>query len=307
MRVIVLYNPISGRGRACKLAGEISECFLKVPWDVELIPTQADEPNNWLVPKVEQPPDAVVVVGGDGTLRMVASVLVGTSIPVYHAASGTENLFAKTMGTNGASPERVVETIVRGDVRKIDTATANGEFMLLMASVGFDADVVRELSNRRGGSITHLSYVLPCIWQFLKWSKHVITISVDGEEIVTERQGWAIIANCKSYARGLNPAKNADIADGAIDVMFLPMKSRIKLFWWLFLILRGKHIQHSSSVYVRGKKIIVSVREASQWQLDGDAIGAKLQMELACVPNSLLVFSGELGSVQKGDSPKTLE
>ncbi|HIB50111.1 MAG TPA: hypothetical protein EYO40_02310 [Phycisphaerales bacterium] len=153
MRVIVLYNPISGRGRACKLAGEISECFLKVPWDVELIPTQADEPNNWLVPKVEQPPDAVVVVGGDGTLRMVASVLVGTSIPVYHAASGTENLFAKTMGTNGASPERVVETIVRGDVRKIDTATANGEFMLLMASVGFDADVVRELSNRRGGSI----------------------------------------------------------------------------------------------------------------------------------------------------------
>ncbi|HIB50112.1 MAG TPA: hypothetical protein EYO40_02315 [Phycisphaerales bacterium] len=135
----------------------------------------------------------------------------------------------------------------------------------------------------------------------------MITISVDGEEIVTERQGWAIIANCKSYARGLNPAKNADIADGAIDVMFLPMKSRIKLFWWLFLILRGKHIQHSSSVYVRGKKIIVSVREASQWQLDGDAIGAKLQMELACVPNSLLVFSGELGSVQKGDSPKTLE
>ena len=290
MRVIILYNPISGRGRAGKFSGKIAESFLKIPWDVELIPTQVDDPNSWLVPKLEQAPDAVVVVGGDGTLRLVASVLVGTSIPVYHAASGTENLFAKTMGTNGATPDAIVSTVVLGDVHEIDTALANGEFMLLMASVGFDADVVRDLSNHRASSITHLSYVLPFLRQLLTWNKHVITISIDGVVIVAEQQGWSVIANCKSYARGFNPAKNADIADGVIDVIFLPMKSRRRLFWWLFLMFCGKQVEHSKSVYARGKQVIVEVQESSPWQLDGDSIGDNTKLILECVPNSLLVF-----------------
>ncbi|MDP7005996.1 MAG: diacylglycerol kinase family protein [Phycisphaerales bacterium] len=290
MRVIVLYNPVSGRGRACKFAGAISESFLKVPCDVEMIPTQNENPNKWLLPKLQIHPDAVVVVGGDGTLRQAASVLVNTNIPVYHAASGTENLFAKSMNTNGNTPEDVVQSIINPNMIEIDTAIANGKFMLLMASVGFDASVVTDLSNNRGRSITHFSYVLPCIKQFLKWNPPVITISVDGEQIVDNMIGWAVVANSKQYARGLNPARNANITDGKLDVVFLPLKGRLNLLNWIRWMKRGTHLHHPDAIYSTGKRITVKTDGKSLWQIDGDAIGCATEMKLECVSNSLRVF-----------------
>ncbi|MDP6693579.1 MAG: acylglycerol kinase family protein, partial [Phycisphaerales bacterium] len=116
------------------MSGEISSLLLKEGCDVELLATQADDSQKWLAPRLKQI-DRVVAVGGDGTLRSVASCLVGTGIPVYHAASGTENLFAKSMRMSN-EPKEVTHTILNGDISRIDTASANSEFLLLMASVG---------------------------------------------------------------------------------------------------------------------------------------------------------------------------
>ncbi len=290
MRVIILYNPVSGRGRASNKAFTIAEQFVKSPCDVELIPTQSGDPKKWLKPKLEINPDAIVVVGGDGTLRQVASVFVSTEVPIYHAGSGTENLFAKSMNTNNTPAESVVESILQNQMLEIDTATANGEFMLLMASVGFDAAVVTDLANSRGSSITHFSYIMPCVNQLLKWRPPTISIVVDGEEIVKEQIGWAVVANSKQYARGLNPAKDASITDAKLDVVFLPLKGRLSLLKWVRLLHRGTHLHHPDVVYAKGEQVTVSTKEASPWQLDGDAIGDATEMNIVCKPNTLRVF-----------------
>ena len=290
MRLIILYNPVSGRGRACSMAYAIAEQFTKSPCDVEMIATQLSDPRKWLKPKLECAPDAVIVVGGDGTLRQVVSVLVGTTIPVYHSGSGTENLFAKSMNTNNASPESVVESAMQGASVAIDTATANGEFMLLMASVGFDAAVVTDLANHRGNSITHFSYIMPCVRQFLKWNPPELTIVVDGKKLVSNKKGWAVVANSKQYARGLNPARNANIADGKLDVVFIPHKGRLSLFKWIRLMYRGTHLHHPDVMYATGENISVLTKNPAPWQLDGDPIGAASKMELACFQNSLRVL-----------------
>ena len=289
MRVFILYNPVSGRGRACNMAYAIAEQFVNSTCDVEMIATQLGDPRKWLEPKLKVTPDAVIVVGGDGTLRQVASVLVGTTIPVYHAGSGTENLFAKSMSANNA-PESVVDAVKSGDTSEIDTATANGEFMLLMASVGFDAAVVTDLANNRGSSITYFSYIMPCVRQLLKWNPPEISIVVDSEKPVSNKKGWAIVANSKQYACGLNPARNANIADGTLDVVFLPLKGRLSLFKWIRLMHRGPHLHHPDVVYETGNKIEVRTTEPAPWQLDGDGIGDATEMKLVCVPKSLCVL-----------------
>jgi diacylglycerol kinase (ATP) len=289
MRVFICYNPVSGRGRACSKAFAIAEQFLKSPCDVEMIPTQADDPRNWLKPKLQIAPDAVIVVGGDGTLRQVASVLVGTTVPVYHAGSGTENLFAKSMNTNNTSAESVAESVLQNEVQVIDTATANGEFMLLMASAGFDASVVTDLASNRGSSISHFSYVMPFIRQLLRWNPPEITIVVDGEKLVANKIGWSVVANSKQYARGLNPARNANVSDGKLDVVFLPLKGRLSLLKWIRLMRRGTHLHHPDVVYATGETISVFTKNPAPWQLDGDGVGDATEMKLVCVPKSLRV------------------
>ena len=291
MRVLILYNPVSGRGKACKMAYAIAEQFVKSPCEIEMIATQLGDPRDWLAPKLEGTQDAIIVVGGDGTLRQVASVLVGTTSPVYHAGSGTENLFAKSMNTNNTSPESIVDSVLNTVCTEIDTATANGEFMLLMASVGFDAAVVTDLASNRGNSITQFSYIMPCLRQLVKWNPPTVSILVDGEEVVSRQTGWAVVANSKQYARGLNPARNANITDGKLDVVFLPLKNRLGLLNWIRWMKRGTHLHHPDAVYATGCKIEVRTTTPAPWQLDGDGIGDATEMKLICLPGSLSVFS----------------
>ena len=52
MRVMVIYNPVSGRGKANQSAGLIAEMLLHVPCDVELIQTQPTPPEQ----PQEEPP-----------------------------------------------------------------------------------------------------------------------------------------------------------------------------------------------------------------------------------------------------------
>ncbi len=289
MRVLLVYNPISGRGTSCKLAGEYAELFLKLPCDVQLIQTEPTSPEQWLRPTLEFNPDSVIVIGGDGTLRQVASVLTNTKIPLFHIACGTENLFAKSMGMM-ISPESVIATIKQGKTKTIDTAHVNGAFMILMASVGFDANVVADLAKHRGSSITHLSYVAPILRQLLNWKPPTVSVTVDNKEIVKHQMGWAIVANSKAYARGLNPARNADIADGKLDVMFLPLKGRLSLWKWIRYMKRGIHLHHPDVVYIRGEDVEVKTSEPSPWQIDGDPSGIESKVNVVCNPNSLCIL-----------------
>jgi len=289
MRVMVLYNPVSGRGHACQSAGAIAEAFLQTQCDVELIPTQATAPEVWLIPALTFEPEAVVVVGGDGTLRQIASALVSSEIPIYHAPSGTENLFATSMGMT-ADPQLVVASVMQNSVISIDTATANGSFMLLMASVGFDAAIVADLAKHRGESITRMSYVMPFIRQSLRWDPPELTIHVDGECIVRARHGWVIVANDSAYACGSNPARNADISDGELDVLFVPFRKRLMALRWLWRLANGTHIRHSDAVNARGKEVIVRSTSDSPWQIDGDPVCDTAEMDIKCTPASLVVL-----------------
>jgi diacylglycerol kinase family enzyme len=272
------------------MAGELAHLLLKIPCDVQLIQTLPSAPEQWLKPNLQFNPDAVIVIGGDGTLRQAARVLSGTSIPLYHAACGTENLFAKSMGML-VPTEKIIDLIRAGNTKLIDTADANGDFMILMASVGFDASVVDDLAAHRGTSIAHLSYCMPIIRQLFRWKVPELTINVDGENVVHRQKGWAVVANSKSYARGLNPARDASNDDGQLDVVFLPFTSRWGLWKWVRLMKRGTHLHHPEAKYARGKMVEVVTNKPTPWQIDGDSVGNASEMHITCVPNSLRVIS----------------
>jgi diacylglycerol kinase (ATP) len=202
-------------------------------------------------------------------MRCVASALVGGDVPLYHAPSGTENLFAKSMHMT-ASPDDVVSAMFTGEVSRIDTATANGAFLLLMASMGYDAAVVADLARHRSGSITHWSYAFPMLRQLFGFKSPRLTIDVDEERIVDQRRGWVVVANSSAYAKGLNPARHASVTDELLDVVFLPVKKRSDIIWWMGKLLRGTHLDYSGVISRRGAEIVITSDDPAVWQLDGD-------------------------------------
>jgi diacylglycerol kinase family enzyme len=92
--------------------------------------------------------DAVVVGGGDGSIRTVAGVLAGTKVPLGVLPLGTLNHFAKDLGLP-LPIAAAAETIAAGHVRVIDLAEVNGETFINNSSIGIYPYMVIDRERRR--------------------------------------------------------------------------------------------------------------------------------------------------------------
>jgi diacylglycerol kinase family enzyme len=157
-----------------------------------------------------------------------------------------------------------------GGTTSIDLATANGEPFVLMASVGFDADVVHHLASVRRGGITHLSYVAPILRTSATWQPPALSWAIDGEHEPLG-DGMVVVGNLPDYGMRLNPAAAACPHDGQLDAVFLPARSALELALWVPLLRTGLHRSHPALRERRGRVIELFCAHETRVQLDGDA------------------------------------
>ena len=98
----------------------------------------------------------------------------------------------------------VSDAIRQLKIRTLDAATANGELFLLMAGVGFDAQVVHELDRIRTGPINKASYLWPMAMAMRDYSFPPLRVIVDDVEIWPSRPGVAYVGNVKEYGAGFS-------------------------------------------------------------------------------------------------------
>ena len=267
-RILVLCNPISGAGRAMMIGQSISRCLTDAGHEVHVCETRLEPPERWLDTSLRGI-DALVVAGGDGAVRLAAASAVRTGTPIYQVPCGTENLFAREFGMT-RNAEALCRAVEKFATRRVDVGVANGRIFLLMASVGFDADVVHDLASRRGSSISHFSYVAPIVSQLWRWHPPRLDIDIDGERLVEGQPGFVVIGNCRQYGWRLNPAGRAAMDDGLLDVVFFPACSRRELIAWAIRCRRQRHLQHPRLVYQRGRSVSIASPAPQRFQLDGD-------------------------------------
>ena len=91
--------------------------------------------------------DAIIVGGGDGSVRTIASVLAGTGVPLGVIPLGTLNHFAKDLGIPLAV-EDAAATIAAGRTRIVDLAEVNGETFINNSSIGIYPYMVIDRERR---------------------------------------------------------------------------------------------------------------------------------------------------------------
>ncbi len=225
MRVALLHNPSAGRGRGEAKAREIARALGAAGHEVRGGDVRADAGG---LPGLVNWAEAVVVVGGDGTLHHLLPVLAGCGRGVYHAGTGTENLFARELG-HRADPRWIVAALAEGCWRDLDVGElrvgGEGRLFAIMASMGPDASVVHRLDASRTGAISHASYLGPALAELRGPSLPRTTVMVDGREIVRDQPGMLVVGNMRSYALGVNPCASARSDDGLLDAVFIPARS----------------------------------------------------------------------------------
>ena len=267
MNVLLIFNPIAGRGRARREAERLAGRLRSDGVGVRCLESGPQAPSEGLD---AEPADALIVLGGDGTVHALAPLAQRLDTPLYQFPLGTENLFAREFGMNRRYAT-LRAALDGGRVERIDVAHCNGRTFLLMISVGPDANIIHRLAAVRRGSINHLSYLPHIAAELLRPGLTPIRVSVDGHPVVGDRTGLVVIANSRHYAVRLDPAPKASMRDGMLDVVFFPVSGSLSLVKWMALSRMRLQGRAGGLVSARGREIVVEGQAPLVFQFDGEA------------------------------------
>lgn len=293
MKVVAIVNPIAGAGSKGATFHQLPELARQAGVRIECLRTRGagharQIANEWASRASSgDPVRALIAVGGDGTIHEVADGLAGSSLPLVAWPTGTENLFAKSFGFR-ACPESTLDCLRNGTVRAIDLGQANGRTFLIVAGMGFDAEVVHRLVRARTGHITHLTYSAP-LWRTF-WEHRFPRFRVYGEEaLIWEGRGMVFVGNMPRYSLGLRVIRDALCTDGLLDLCILPCHGRLGLLAHSLRTIFRRHIGHGGVQYLRARCLRVESDDPVFVELDGEAAGS-LPLSLSVLPGALRVL-----------------
>lgn len=278
--ILVFANPTSGVGRGLSIARSVTEAAQSMGYNARLyLEHPASLPEDWIP---EDPASVAVVVGGDGTLRSVAQRLLRSASPTRPMPQmltiplGTANLVAKHLHStwkHNQIAREVIHAIRAGQHRKLDIATANGEPMLAVGGVGFDAQVVHHLAFNRRGPITHADYVVPAAISLAGYRFHPLTVTIDSQVVLKDTQAIAFVGNIPEYGAGFAVTPTARSDDGELDVCILPCRNWQELFELGCICGTGQQVTSERVIYRRAKRVEISSGTPVPVQIDGDESG----------------------------------
>jgi diacylglycerol kinase family enzyme len=125
--------------------------------------------------------DAVVIGGGDGTVRAAASVLAETGVPLGIIPLGTLNHFAKDLGLP-LTVEEAAATVAAGRTRMVDLAEVNGETFINNSSIGIYPYMVIDRERRRAQhKLAKWMAMVPAFFRMLRhFPRRRLRISAEG-------------------------------------------------------------------------------------------------------------------------------
>lgn len=290
--IVIAENPRAGSGEGRTLVERLASALADRGFQVvrEREPEQIRQrvqAGGAAVPAEQAgPPACVVCAGGDGTIGMVAN-WVDAATPLAVLPLGTENLLAKQLGFD-RDVDGLAERIERGRTFAIDAGEANGRLFLVVASVGFDAEVVRLLAARRTGPIRHSTWVRPILQALGSYRFPEIRVTTNSHPKPV-RTRWAFIFNLPRYALGLRFVAEGSCADGKLDLCCFRGAR-----WWNGLkylagVILGWHRSWRDTHIEQATWVRIEADEPVPYQLDGDP-GGELPLEVRVLPKRLRIM-----------------
>ena len=213
----------------------------------------------------------IVIMGGDGTINEVLNGLRNWKTRLGIIPIGTANVLAKELKI----PFDVMsacEVITQENELKLDLGKNEKGYFVLIAGVGLDATIVKDLSIRRNGNISYASYTIPIIKNLLGYKYPKLSVKVDGK-LIENNAGLVFVGNTKSYGGPIEVTSYAKANDGTFDVCIVKIKSRLSILILMWNALMRTLPESKDVKYIKGKIVSITSDLRVPYQMDGDFAG----------------------------------
>ncbi len=272
----LLFNPAAGSGHARERV-ERAYAALRTVGPVTLMESLAPRDEIRLASEAARAgARALVVLGGDGSVSNAARGLlaVGGDTPLAVLAAGTGNDTVKSLGWPAHDYLAMSRRIADGAVRAIDVGEFDGNPFINSAGVGFDVDVLQQMSAPQRlplrGTARYVSVALRRLFAYrglaaqLRWD--------DDSSALLETQPWmtVVFANGQWFGGAFRIAPAANMNNGSLDLVAIRDISPIERAKLFALALRGRHIPHPSVITTRQSEFTLEFPERVYYQADGE-------------------------------------
>ncbi len=270
-RALVVYNPVSRNAPSWIRLQEAARAMSGEGWEVSVTATQAQGHGIELARAAAA--DGVEVVfscGGDGTINEVLNGIAGTTTTLGVLRGGMGDVFGKEAGIPKA-PEQGLRVLVEGTRHRIDLGRANERYFLLMAGVGFDAEVVKAVPSRPKRLLGSTSYALWAVARVPGYRARPVELTIDGDKLSANAY-WLLLGNTRSYGGILNITGAALADDGLLDAYLFEAHNPVDIAATAARLVIGKHESRDNVTFRRVRALELDTPGLAV-QLDGEYCG----------------------------------
>jgi len=285
---VIIVNPVAHTVPTGKRRQEIDEWLRGEGWTVEWRETQArGDATRIAASAAERRVPLVMVLGGDGTLNEAANGLAHTETALGAIPGGTSNLWAREAGLN-KKPLEAVQSMVHGNIRKMDLGRAGERYFMLLCGFGIDAVVTSRVNLGVKSRLGAIAYGLAAAREAFRWRGKEITVRLDGFE---ERINvlMALIGNTRLYAGITQITPTAVADDGLLEVCIYRGNGKRDIVLHATRTLLRKHRESNNVLYRRAARIEFDWGDNPlPAQVDGDPLDYTVN-EVVVAPSALRV------------------
>ena len=288
----LIFNPVAGQSDPEQDLLTIETLLApEIDLDIRLTTPEVDA-GQLAQEAVERGVHMIIASGGDGTLSAAANALVGTNIPLGIISRGTANAFASALGIPDTI-EGACQTILEGTTRVVDAAQCNGKPMVLLAGVGFEAEMVEKADRESKNRFGMLAYIMAGVKQLREFDTFEAKIETD-EKVITVTAAAVTIANAAPATSILAQGPAGIIFDdGLLDLTVVAPENRTGAIASAYHLLqsafRGDAAERDDIGYLRARRIKVTTEPPQKVVLDGEIIGTT-PIDVECVPGGLTIL-----------------
>jgi len=285
-----IINPASGGGRKLSFLSEITDFCQQNNLDYSIEITKQPKHATEIARRAAKNYEAIIAVGGDGTVNEVASGLIGTSAVLGILPIGSGNDFAKQVGYV-RNLKKDLNFLLAGRVKEIDVGLVNNQCYFINAfSVGFDGEVAARVKKFIPYGTGFFCYLVSALKTLVTYKFRRARIAFDSNNVIDQKILLIAVCNGTTYGGGFRVAPSAKMDDGFFTICLADKMGRFYALRNIPKMIKGTHINLPAVRMFTSKRVIIETENELTAQIDGEILPLNKRYEVQLLEKYLKVI-----------------
>ena len=292
LKILYVINKKSGSDENEDLESMLQKAMQDASVTYEIYHIEGNNVEKHIKRKIKEfAPDIVVAAGGDGTVNLVASLIMGTKIRLGIIPLGSANGLASELAIP-SKPEDAVKLIIEDKSTPMDIVRINEEYISLhLSDVGINARIIKEFEKE--GKRGLRAYFKHFLKEIIK-PQPVFRCTIDtGKGNIAHKVYMVLIANSNRYGTGANINPGGLKDDGLFEVILIRPYKR-----WILRSIIGAfsgtfHRQKHTEVF-KCRSLTLKISPAQELQVDGELLGKHSEIRAVMQKHAVNIIAGRV-------------